>query len=92
MQTLNTSNRQHRGIGMVVLNNHFGTAAPFNVCGSLPTHALDVFANRVQPSQSHHANGARPLKNLGGQLGIGEPRGAAPTRSLHRKANSLDVS
>ena len=39
MQTLNTCNRQKRGIGMVVLNNHFRSSAPFNVCGSLPTHA-----------------------------------------------------
>ena len=92
MQTLYACNRQQWGIRMVVLDNHLRAATTFNVSGGLPTHALAVCVSRAQQSQSRRATCVRLSKTPCGQRGIGEARGAVPVRSLHRKANSLDVS
>lgn len=92
MQTLYACNRQQVGIRMVVLDNHLRAATTFNVSGGLPTHALAVCVSRAQQSQSRRATCVRLSKTPCGQRGIGEAQGVVPVRSLHRKANSLDVS
>ncbi len=77
---------------MAVLDKHLRAATTFNVSGGLPSHALTVCVSRAQPSQSRRAICVRLSKTPCGQCGIGEAQGIVPLRSLHRKANSLNVS
>lgn len=92
MQTLYTYNRQQGGIRMVVLDNlHLRAATTFNVSSGFGLSKRLFVA--AQQSQSRRATCVRLSKAPCGQhIGIGRAPGVVSVRSLHRKANSLDVS